>query len=325
MTNRISLYAAGGTGANILLGLEDFEASIPWLADRNICYVDTSDANLRKSALPSDSMYRFPGTDGSGKKRAENYELIRRYMPEVMSRFPPSLFNVVVSSASGGSGAMIAHCITEEIIKTGGFVINVVVGTTDSEIEIENTLKTIKSLDKLASDYERPVVCHYLQNKAGIGRSEINACALNAIVKMLVLLSGELSELDTADLKNWLSHPQIGHELVSLHISDGAPDDYSRAGHVVTVATIATEVMSTSLKPVPVYQTVGIGEKETFGLMSLPIDQPANFMITPNSIAAVAEQINAELEEARQHTRGRVKRDRIADKSDNFGDDSVLL
>ena len=325
MTNTVSIYAAGGTGANILLGMHEIPAVVAWMAQRDVYYVDTSDANLRKSDLPSDRVYKFPGTDGSGKVRGENYALIRQYMPEVISRFPPSLFNIVVSSASGGSGAPIAHCITEEIIRSGGYVINIVIGSTDSEIEIENTLKTIKSLDKLAEDNARPVVCHYLQNQANATRSDINQCALNAIVKLLVLLSGELNEMDTTDLKKWLTHPRIGNELVSLHISDGEPEDYRRAGHVVSVATIGTDELNTGLKPVPVYQAVGIGTVDTMHVMQMPIDSPVNFMISPNSIVSVTEQINAELEEAQSHTRGRVKRDRIADKGDNFGNDSILL
>jgi hypothetical protein len=325
MKNTVSIYACGGTGSNIALGLNDIPAEVSWIANRNVYFIDTSDANTRDSEISSDAVYRFPGTDGSGKERAENYRLIRQHLPEVMSKFPPSAFNILITSASGGSGAPIAHCIADHILKKGGFVIFFLVGTTGSEKEIENTLKSIKSLDSLATDMEVPVVCHYLQNQASASRKDINLCVQDAIVKLLVLLSGEVLELDTADLKNWLTNKAIGNELVSLHISDGLPNDYERAGHVVTVATLATEDINTDLKPVPVYQAVGIVDDAAYEVMRMPNDAAVNFMITPNSIVDVVGQINASLEEAKQHTRGRVKRASLTTADDDFGDDNILL
>lgn len=316
----VAVYACGGAATNILkkLPVEPGEG----MAELKRYFIDTSNSNMRNSNINAEEVFLFEGVDGSGKVRSENHDLISKNTLKILQDFKPTTFSVVTHSASGGSGAIIGGSLVAELKKRGEQVVVILIGSTNSQIEIENTLKTLKSYDAIADKSNSPVVVHYLENSAEHSRSSIDSAATRALFALLALFSGENDELDTADLRNWMKHSKLRNELVSLHfcMSDEA---YQAAGTVVTVATLAKHDSNTALSPLPAYQAVGfvagLGDSSFIG------DEPIHFTISSDLITTSAKALNAKLKESDARLNSSVRRESLVDRHDNQTDSGIIL
>ena len=101
MTKQVRLYGAGGAGINIVSHYTGRQSE-PGCAEIMPALVDTSRSNLKNREMPKDSTYLVEGLDGSGKIRAENHAEISKTIKQILVQIPPTDFNIVVFSASGG-------------------------------------------------------------------------------------------------------------------------------------------------------------------------------------------------------------------------------
>lgn len=299
-TPNIAIYAAGGCGVNIVKVLEqqaklDDKDSLDQLTSWfETYYIDTSVSNMRTSSIDRDRVYLFENVDGSGGERAENHPEILKLTPTILQKFKPKKFNIIVSSAGGGSGAVINGCLTSELLKRKENVISIVVGSVDSLKQIDNTIKTLKSFDGIANARNRPAVVYYLENEYGKARKDTDTQATSALCALITLLSGYNDELDSADLRKWLDHPSLRNELVTLHFA-ASDEAYKKLTDVGTVATLAKPEDNTTLDPVPPYQAVGFFPSGQSAVVS-----PLHFVITKNSISSITrrlEQLRATVNE----------------------------
>lgn len=324
--NKVAIFSVGGCGINIGSKLAQAHLNEEGFATPALYYVDTSDANLRRTSIEMDQVFLFEGVDGSGKVRAENHAVISKNILKILQQFQPTQFNIIISSASGGSGAIIANSLAVELRKRGEQVVMILVGTTGSHIEIDNTLKSLKSLDALAEKINKPVVVHYLQNPTDAPRQVVDDQAIQAIVSLLALFSGQHRELDTADLKNWLNHTRLDPQLVSLQFPTGS-EQYSQAGEVITVATLATPEMNTTLEPVPAYQAVGY-VPEAWNAKSTQVkligDHPVHYTISSDLIEHIASNLDQQLKASNARLSARVRRDSLH-SGDEASDDGIIL
>jgi hypothetical protein len=316
--NNVTVFACGGAGINIVGSLPALKSSA--LATAKTYAVDTSKSNLRESKFPSENVYLFEGVDGSGKVRAENHTLISKTTKQILQKFKPSPFNIVVSSGGGGSGAVIAGSIVAELLAENTPVIVILIGSTNSLKEIENTEKSFKTFDNLAHTNDCPVIMHYLENSADAPRSKIDGGAHAAIQALLMLFSGLNAEMDTADLRNWVKHAGAA-EVFSLQFCPSA-DAYAKAGTVISVATLATVDQATGLEPSPAYQTVGYMVSRD-GAEALP--EPLHFTLSGNLIDTCAKNLNNKRVETTKRLNSGPKRDRLVNGNDNVGDNGVVL
>lgn len=318
--NIVTVYSCGGCGANILKKMptvsgEGMAKMVPY-------YIDTSLSNLRSAQVPAESVFLFEGLDGSGKVRAENHEVIAKSTLKILQTFKPGNFSIVLHSASGGSGAVIGASLVSELKKRGDQVVVIVIGSTGSEIEIENTLKSLKTYDMIAYKNESPVVTHYLENSTTSGRQKIDGAATTAILALLALFSGLNDELDTADLRNWMKHTKLGNELVSLHFCTSAAD-YAAAGTVVTVATLAKPEHNTNVSPVPAYQTVGyVTNADANAFLG---SEPLHFTISSDLITPTAKGLTSKLKEVAAHLSSTVRRESLVNRNDTQTDSGLIL
>lgn len=106
MSNKISIYAAGGGALNIVSELAKYtKKEEEEFADMSLFFIDTSRSNL-SSNIPDDSVYLVEGLDGSGKRRDSNYTALSECSKEILHTFKPGDLNIVVHSASGGKQVM---------------------------------------------------------------------------------------------------------------------------------------------------------------------------------------------------------------------------
>jgi cell division GTPase FtsZ len=160
------LYGAGGAGINIASRLESLrDGSNGVLLDGfSISYLDTSDSNVDHNKINKEHLYLIEGANGSGKNRAENYSIIKEQIKRILLDHKPQDFNVVIHSLSGGSGSVIGPLLANELLDQGKDVVVIIVGSTDSTIEINNSIKTIKSYAGISAKQKKPIVAIYYEN-----------------------------------------------------------------------------------------------------------------------------------------------------------------
>lgn len=331
--NTISVYGCGGMGVNLVSELlESSKVPLPGFAKMDLFFVDTSKSNLIAKEIPEDKLFLFEGKDGSGKWRPENYEDIAKYTPAVLQKLKPAAIAIVVHSAGGGSGSVIGPVLASELKNRGVQVIAVVIGSTDTRIEILNTIRTLQSYEGVAQTRKSPMVTHYLENSQERNRIQVNKDAKYAISSLAGLFSGENEELDSADLTSFLEFLKFSGgeaQLSSLNFIIG-DEGIEKAGTVVSVATLARPDMSTRLGIMPAYQCVGyVPESWRKGLppdgMRCIADEAIHFTISSDFISGAVNRLNAALNDVDADYGSRVARSSILDKNVKLTSTGVAL
>lgn len=301
MQSKMNVYCCGGTGVNIGSLLEaGLKADNSGIANITPIYLDTSDSNLGLSH-PESRTYIIPGLPrpGSGKVRAENYERIVACVPQVLSKFKPADINIVVSSTGGGSGSVIAPSLLSALLDEDQLVIALAVGSTDSVIEVKNTIKTLQSYENMAVTREKPVPAVYWQNTPDQKRAAVNQKLKEEIVRLAVLFSGMNVGLDASDLRNWLRYnrPNVtGYpaHLVSLEVFADriAPKN---SNHVISVATLTSDVDKVATGLTVDYQATGFVDKS---FEALNLSNTLHFALVDGYFAEVQKNLQAIVDES---------------------------
>lgn len=215
----LQIYAAGGFAMNVV---SKFEQSLtPDIAEKlAIRYIDTSTANLVGHVDQANVyIYKKPGSaggsepssqmGGGGKDRRSTYAAIAPHIPEIMKKYPPKNFNIVVHSCSGASGATVGPAIVGELLDRGVPVMVIQVGSQGSRKELENTLGTLQSYVNLSASKKKPIVAYYRENNPHTTFGEVDADVTSALFMSTLLFSDENPGMDKADLINLLNYPAV--------------------------------------------------------------------------------------------------------------------
>lgn len=221
----VAIYGCGGGGINI--AKEYINANLTAdIAKLSIALLDTSDSNLSEGNL--DNFYAFSSpdgvVDGSGKVKAKNAELIERSIAEVIRKFPPKAMNIIVYTASGGTGNVAGYILHRTLLAAGHDVVSVIIASAESERTAKNTIGTLMDLGDLAQDLGKPVVIHYNMNSPTMTRAMVDQEAHLMVTSLAVLASRRNYGLDTADLKSFLNYtlprPDIAPSLARINVYD---------------------------------------------------------------------------------------------------------
>lgn len=286
---QVRLYAAGGAGMNIGSQMEMHRnTNEKSFANLDIVYLDTSRSNLNKT-IAQDSCYLIDGLDGSGKVRAENHEQISQHIRVILQKFEPTDLNIVLHSTAGGSGSVIGPLLASELLASNVPTVVVAVGSADTLIEANNSLKTLKSYAAISDMRELPLILSYSQNSADKGRETADAVAVRTVLALCALFSRENFEMDSKDIQHWLRFDKTTSfrpQLASLTLVE-AGDEVPNLGNVISVATLAKRSDRTALDNAPEYQTVGFLADDADD--SLRSRAPLHFIISDGVLAQSAK------------------------------------
>lgn len=204
----LRVFGCGGGGINLVSYFSGELKDSLGFANLLPAYIDTSRSNLKQGIKP-EQVFVLEGADGSGKVRKENHEEIAKMVPRILKDHVPTDFNVVVFTASGGTGSVAGPLIVRELLTRGKGVICIVVGSEESAITGLNTFNTLKSLDHIARDIGAPVPVYYCHNARDVRRTEIDKDAYFAISSLAVLTSRQNREMDTMDIKKFLNFHEV--------------------------------------------------------------------------------------------------------------------
>lgn len=258
--SQISIFACGGCGINLgkqLLKFQNTEEE--GYSDLKVFFIDTSKSNFGKVEIPEDQVYLLDGLDGSGKKRDSNYAIISEKTKEIVNKFKHSDLNIVIHSASGGSGSTSGPVLVGELVKKAPTVV-IIVGSTDSRIETDNTIKTLKSYEVISKRLDLPIPALYYENSKTTPRAQIDNEIKLDIVLLSILFSGDNEELDSADLNNFLNYNKVtSYEsgLSNIRMVTDIVSSIEKNETVASVATLTNTSTDSSIDVFVEYQAVG--------------------------------------------------------------------
>jgi hypothetical protein len=268
---KIAVYGCGGAGINLASAfVRHIGNKEPGFSEIVPYFIDTSKSNTKgtstRSGIPEDNLYLIDGNgiDGGGKQRKTNYDPILERKKEILHRFKPEAMNVLVHSASGGSGSVIASILATELLERNIPMIVVMVGSTSSGIEIDNTLKSIRSYERIARNSGTPVISVYYENGQATPRGMVDQRVRTTIVLLSAIFSGENRELDSADLKNFLDYTKVTSVKPALAYLDffSKEIEISRHQSLVSVLTLTDDNTDSTVNLPVGYQAVGFVEEK---------------------------------------------------------------
>lgn len=321
----VKIYCAGGAGVNIGSMLEKHRGQDEVaFGEIDIVYIDTSVSNMRKH-IDQDHCYMIDGLDGSGKLRSENHVEINNHIRAILLQFKPADLNIVLHSASGGSGSVIGPLLTRELLASGAPTIVLAVGSADTKLDAENTLKTIKSYESISKMVEAPVVMNYVQNSQTTSRTEADNIMFNTVMALTVLFSRHNVELDSKDLFNWLRFNRVTTfpvQLASLSIIESRAG-IKEVGNIISVATIATEGTPTAMSEMPEYQCVGFLPEHA----PEPVTNksPLHFVISDGILPEVGKHLNKILADLESAQNARMRKTGLLTGSEKTQDSGLIL
>lgn len=322
----ITLFACGGAGLNIASWFEKYRDKPPnvGFASINPIYIDTSKSNLSKVHSP-DHTYIVDGLDGSGKVRKENAQAITEHVLDILHKFKPGDLSIIVSSMSGGSGSVIAPSLLSELLLRGCAVIVCAVASSDSGIEVENTVNTLKSYEAVAKLRGSPVNMIYRENSEAVKRSEVDSQIQGEIVKLAALFSKQNKEMDSSDLNNWLRYTKVTSFNAKLTFLDFYVDKIAdlKKGSVISVATLARYEHNTSTGQRVEYQTVGYIDEEN--VTELELKLPLHYVILDGIIDEIYKDLSNVKRELTETKNARVHKQTILDNSDHTTDNGLVF
>jgi cell division GTPase FtsZ len=322
---KIRVYSVGGAGMNLgsLLEKHRNQTEVAF-GEIEINYIDTSKSNLR-SNIDQSHCYLIDGLDGSGKIRSENHEEINDRIRAILQQFKPADLNIILGSAAGGSGSVIGPLLTRELLAQEVPVIVLNVGSADTRIDAENTLKTIKSYESVARLSNAPVVMYYVQNSQTTPRLEADNLMFNMVLSLAVLFSRENREMDSRDLFNWLRFNRVTTfpvQLASVSLVEDK-ESMSEIGNIISVATLAREGMNTALSEKPEYQCVGfLPENADDPVLS---KAPLHFVISDGIFNSVHSHLTSILKELEEKQQARLKHTNLLNDKDKPHDNGLVL
>lgn len=319
---QLRIYGCGGAGINIASSVnvdrgDDSHRSAEFL----LSFVDTSRSNL-KEGFKEENCYILPEMDGSGKKRDENHVEIAKVIKDILVKQKPGDFNLVVFSLSGGSGSVIGPLLISEMLNRDIPVIAICIGTDESVLTANNTLKSLKSLDAISRKTGKPVITVYAHNERGVSRTEVDDKIKLYISCLAFLFSGKNDSLDSQDLVNWLDFTkttQLGPQIGLLEV-------YSEAEHVkakheipVSVASIYGDKNHPGLTVVPEYQCDGFCDFSNTRITEL------HYVIDVSPLPAMVKRIEETVNNQKELADSRTVQNTIVSSKDVVDDTGLVL
>lgn len=270
---KLNIYCCGGAGTNLGAQFTQYsKKQAPGFAEIETYFIDTSKSNMNPS-ITADNIYLVDDLDGSGKKRDTNYVVLSERAKEILHRFKPGDINIILHSASGGSGSVIGPILTSELLSRGILVLVVMVGSTGSRKETENTLKTLQSYEMISSKREMPLVAFYRENSRDKPRGHVDSEIHTAVVMLAAIFSGANRELDTADLRNFINYNKVTSYSPKLSFLDFFSGEVmlEKGQSLVSLVSLVDDKTTSDISIPVEYQTVGFISDATMKLITIPL------------------------------------------------------
>lgn len=199
------------------------------------------------------------------------------------------------------------------------------VGSNSSRIEVENTLKTLKSYEVIAKKNNAPVVACYRENSKETPRGKVDADVITLIILLGVLFSGQNRELDKADLTNFLNYHKVTDFQPKLNLLDLWSGDIAleRGCSLVTVATLCDDEHNPELDIPVEYQAVGYILEENKDIIEVKL--PIHAGVVSGYFNIKASELENKLNNFREARQVVVEKSIASKDMDSATDEGLIL
>lgn len=260
---KIGIYGCGGGGTNLLALVEKkirTENLAGVYAPYNAVYIDSSESNFDDLIPAGAQKYRIANMDGMGKIRDDMLEPARREAPNILFQYPPQDVNILICTAGGGTGAVLATVLAEKMWEAGKRVIFVSPASIESGKTAKNSLGHIRTLNNRAKANGQTSVLFYDNNEEGNkNRNDVDRGMVLGVCALLDLYSGKHREMDTKDVEQWLNlgkSANLEPQLVLLDIDTNIEDVKARQ-YPISINAIYSEADATKGSPSADYLSEG--------------------------------------------------------------------
>ncbi len=327
---KMMLIGCGGAGTNLVVSYLNNPHDLVGQADTNAFVIDTSMSNAQELANYGDrskmDFYFFQDVNGAGKKREALRKVVPPRIPSIVAEMPVVDYNVVVFSLSGGSGSVIGPNVVRQLLEQGRPVIALVIGSSESAITATNTLATLQTLAMQSSKVGKPLVIRYFENNGP--RSETDAEVMSTITSLSILFSGDNTELDYTDLKNFLNFSEVtscSPEIATLEIFTSLDRVVAETKYPVAMATLSMvpgydEAENAKAGVLPDYYCNGFSQVDP----KLVSTDRLHYVITVDSLEDMIKHVQSIASEAVKHRDARRGTSSFLTGSEDADDDGMI-
>lgn len=240
--SNVRIYACGGTGIGIGRKVADMKV-VKGAAIPKVVYLDTSDSDML-TGFEKEDCYVLSNVNGAGKLQGEHVKPIRKVVPEIIKEHEPADLNIIISSASGGTGAVYATELAEALILDGKPTVVSLVVTREDSRATQNSIQTLKRLNRLADKKAVPVVVNLVLQENASDEEKSDNKAMTAISALLIISSGLNVGLDTRDVANFLYFDRVTPvkpRVLELAYAMGDIDVNAQSDDVITLLELTPQ------------------------------------------------------------------------------------
>lgn len=191
---KFKVFGCGGCGINVVnrYSMEGF-----FRDQIGLLGLDTSDANT--SDISNLKIELVPGAVGSGSDQSKNAERYGPFLQKIITQYEPGSVNILVYSASGGSGSSMGPTLHRMLLERQLPVISVVVGDMSTITEATNTVGTLLNLN-MHTETNNPVIFSYFENNNTNTHGKINSDIIGFIDSLRLMLGPDNKRVDQTDI-----------------------------------------------------------------------------------------------------------------------------
>lgn len=255
MEPTLRIYACGGCGANLIQQKIEIPVAPGYPSVKSVM-IDTSTANYVPGA--GVEFYQIPGVTGMGRNRGATLDIGMDKIEPILKDHKPGTMNVILASGGGGTGSVISLLLLRELLKRKIPVVLMLVCSSASGVDTDNSYKTLLSLQKAVQGIGRPVPFMYYENmskptgRVGDGpRDMVDDVIVNDIRALALTVSEQHRELDRQDVENWLNYPVVTNipaQLVEVKLVTGDANEQKEffANRVIGTISLLTDTAKLS-------------------------------------------------------------------------------
>ena len=224
---KINIIACGGSAVNILEDIKaiDSELSLS-IPDAKYYHLDSSTGNQAKSLQQGNEFIHIKSSDigetdlsGSGMLRSANSEHFKigvsKFLNEnKFTKRDDNVLNIIIHSASGGSGSVIAPLIVLEMLKTDQNFLVVMVSDSSNLTYASNSRDTLLTYTAIAKGVDKTIPLYTIDNTNYKSLELANKQIAGFLLPFYIFCSDKLEDIDNADTFSLLASHRLRGKIV---------------------------------------------------------------------------------------------------------------
>jgi len=213
----INVIGLGGAGANLLVEIKTLLEQTMVLEGQpqvNLFHLDTSAANKEVGAKVDAKFHHIKSggvenkeLQGSGGVRASNVKEtvanIKDFINGNLETINRDSVNILVGSASGGSGSIISPLLKKQLMELDIPAIVILIGDSRSLSYCINTSDTLKTFHGIAVSRDSAITMLYLDN-ADETEADINSYVADFCSMFVLFYNDKNLDMDPADMESFI-------------------------------------------------------------------------------------------------------------------------